>query len=183
MTMATRRIIRGKAERDGDVYLGVFAWLAKTAFRIVMIPLLLMMGRPSLALFLWGPGWVLSVITVKADADSNMYRRKRWREARKPVYHRNKNDLGGGTHFVCEATGYRSTDLGDFHVDHYLPRSRFPLLAYDQSNLRLIKDKVNIDKSDALHAWPLVRFFFMRRSTVIIVLAAVALAVGRVLTW
>jgi len=178
--MTTRRIRRGQAERDGDWLVGLLVLLVRFFFKLIVVPLLLIMFRPSLALFVLGSKKVVVLVAAMTDADPGMYKRKRWRKTRKPVYWRNKNNLGNGDYFVCEATGYKSYDLSEFHCDHYLPRLWFPLLAYDQSNLRLVRDKVNIDKGAALHAWPLLRFFFMRKSTTIIILTA---AIGIYWRW
>lgn len=84
-----------------------------------------------------------------------MYSRRRWKETRKPVYYRHKDRSGS---FWCAVTGYRSRDLGEFHVDHLLSRAGFPMLAYKQWNLRLVRDTVNMKKSDNLDVWAFIVF-------------------------
>lgn len=135
-----------------------------SAFRVVrfvaklfLIGVLLLLGRGSLALYVWGRGRLCRWIARLYDADPGMYRRQRWKDTRKLVYFRNKRENRGV--FACEATGYRSNDLGLFHVDHVLSRSAFPMLAYELWNLRLVRDRVNIKKSDDLSVFDFIWFF------------------------
>lgn len=125
--------------------------------KLALILVLLLFGRGSLALYVWGRGRICSWIAWAYDADPGMYRRQRWKDTRKPVYFRNKRAFGGV--FGCEVTAYTSPDLGEFHVDHNLSRAGFPMLAYEQSNLRLVRDKVNMAKSDNLSVGRFIWFF------------------------
>ena len=115
--------------------------------KIPLILVLLLIGRWSLALWLWGRGRVCRWVARLYDADPGMYRRDRWKRTRIPVYLRSKDASG---RFVCAVSGYTSDNLGEFHVDHRLSRAGFPMLAYAQWNLRLVRDKINVRKSDNL---------------------------------
>lgn len=152
-----------RSERELSAFLGLFVLLVrlliKWPLKLVLILLLLLLRRPSLALYLWGKGRVMMFIRDRSGA----YDQTRWRQTRKPVYWRNKREMGGGEYFVCEVTGYASYDLGEFHVDHILPRSQWPLLAHNQGNLRLVRADVNIAKSDRLCGWSLFKYIFTKR--------------------
>jgi hypothetical protein len=158
---------RTPAARDSDVAVGLFAMLVRLLIfgtcNLVLIVLCLIFCRPSLALALWGPGMVMSFVAGLTDADSGMYRRDRWKAVRRQVYARNIHGLGQGRWFVCEATGERRSSLAGMHVDHKLARSRWPLLAYRLDNLRLVCDHVNIEKSDKLCGWSLIRFVLTKK--------------------
>lgn len=127
--------------------------------RLLLIVLLLLGARGSLALHLWGRGRLCKWIAHLYDADPGMYRRDRWKRTRKQVYWRN---VDNGV-FTCEATGFRSTDLGKFHVDHILSRAGFPMLAYRLDNLRLVRDRVNVAKKDRLPVWFFLRFMITNK--------------------
>lgn len=129
--------------------------------KIPLILLLLLFGRGSLALHLWGRGWLNKKIAYLYDADPGMYKRRRWKETRKPVYWRNKRANKGV--FRCEITGFKSSNLKQFHVDHRLSRAGFPMLAYEQWNLQLVRDRVNIKKSDKLSIGCFIRFAIFKR--------------------
>jgi len=161
--MATRRITKGPAEKDADAFLGLIIVILRFGFKLVAIPLLLIMGRKSLALYLWGRGRIMRWVAKRQGATSAMYRSKRWKQTRKKVYWRNKCELGEGEYFVCEETGQPSFSLANMHVDHRLSRADWPYLAYDTDNLRLVRDHVNMAKSDKLCGWSLVKFVFRKR--------------------
>lgn len=163
--MATRRY--HQSQRQLDAWEGTLRRLVRLLIvwplKLALILLLLLIDRKSLALYLWGRGWVMRKIAKRHKATKAMYNSTKWKKTRKPVYWRNKNQLGGGSEFVCEATGYRSTNLGDFHVDHQLSRADFPMIAYAQTNLRLVRADVNMAKRDKLCGWSLVKFIFRKR--------------------
>ncbi len=46
----------------------------------------------------------------------------------------------------CSVCGARAEDGAEFHVDHIRPRSRFPELALDPSNLRVLCAACNVGK-------------------------------------
>ncbi len=160
--MATRFMTR-EGERAS---LGFIVLLVKIliffGLKLPLIILLLLFGRKSLALFLWGKGRIMTWIAKRNDADPGMYRRERWKRfTRAKVYERNQRENDG--YFRCEVTGVRSTSLAGFHVDHRLSRSHWPLLAYNQDNLRLVTAKVNMKKSDNLHWWSFLKFIVLKR--------------------
>ncbi len=145
---------------------GLFVVMFKaTTFFLIKIPfiiLLLIFGRKSLALYLWGKGRIMTWIAKRNDADPGMYRRPRWKKnTRAQVYARVEKANGG--YFKCDVSGIKSTSLVGFHVDHKLPRSQWPYLAYEQWNLRLVTARINRNKSDDVHWWFLVKFVFMKR--------------------
>lgn len=154
----------------------VLSALLFLVLKLLFIIVLCLFGRPSLALYVWGKGRLCSFIAKLYDADPGMYRRERWKNTRKIVYARNKQmNRAGSRTFVCEASGYQSDDLGEFHVDHILSRSQFPMLAYRLDNLRLIRDKINVRKSDKLSVWAFIKFCFSKET--IFALAVVALVI------
>jgi len=141
----------------GGAFLSAVYWLVQFPLTVVLALVLLLFGRASLALFLIGKGRILRFVAWMVDADPGMYQRPRWRQTRIPIYMRNKR-ANGGT-FRCEATGMQSDDLGLFAVDHRLSRSRWPLLAYDQKNLRLVCKDYNRRKSDKLYVSSFIWLF------------------------
>jgi len=159
--MATRRY--HAAQRSLGAWEGFWRALWRLLIvwplKITLILLLLLFRRKSLALWLWGKGRVMRWARVRSKA----YNKKLWEQTRRPVYRRNKNDLGEGEYFVCEQTGYMSLDLGDFHVDHRLARSWFPFLAHKQWNLRLVRADVNMAKGDKLPIKCFLIFIFRGR--------------------
>lgn len=144
------------------VILTVIQLLVFLCIKIPSIVILLLCGRPSLALYLWGPGWVCTKVAYLYDADNRLYSRERWKITRKIIYARNRQ-ANGGNCWACEVTGHKVHSLEGMAVDHILPRSRWPMLAYDPNNLRLIKAKINRRKSDKLPVWFFIRFAFTKR--------------------
>lgn len=48
----------------------------------------------------------------------------------------------------CECCGARPADGAQLHVDHIRPKSKFPNLAYDLSNVQVLCAECNIPKSN-----------------------------------
>lgn len=152
-------------------YLFLIKILFWIPIKILLIILLVLIWRPSLALYLWAGrnrrSKVRNFIARRVGASPAMYRGDRWREVRKIVYARNKSiaaqKLGTDRYFLCEATGFYSDDLKDFHVDHIMPRGLWPLLAYDPKNLRLVRAQYNVQKSDRVYGLKLIKFILLKR--------------------
>ena len=70
----------------------------------------------------------------------NFYLSRAWRELR---YKALKQSNG-----CCECCGARATKGHPLHVDHVLPRSKFPHLALTLSNLQVLCDQCNLAKSN-----------------------------------
>lgn len=69
-----------------------------------------------------------------------MQLRAKWKELRAVVFKRDG-------HF-CRHCSTGPTHDNPLHIDHVKPRSKFPELALDISNLRVLCSKCNISKSD-----------------------------------
>lgn len=76
----------------------------------------------------------------RARSTDGLYVSARWRVAR---YEALKRADGR-----CECCGASVPDGVRLHVDHIKPRSRFPKLAFDPSNLQVLCEDCNIGKGD-----------------------------------
>lgn len=86
------------------------------------------------ALDLGAPAFVLQ----KPAAVSDFYLSDAWREVRYRAL-----ALHGG---ACQCCGARPTAGHPLHVDHIKPRSRFPELALELSNLQILCEDCNLGK-------------------------------------
>jgi len=77
---------------------------------------------------------------VKAKSDDDFYSSKAWKTLR---YQALKNNGGS-----CECCGARASDGVSLHVDHIKPRSRYPGLELDLSNMQILCQDCNIGKDN-----------------------------------
>ncbi len=88
--------------------------------------------------------WMLSRIEVKrndqAGSDTSFYKSTAWRKLRFSVLSENDGR--------CCACGSGAKDGVTLHVDHIKPRSKYPELALDPTNMQVLCENCNIGKSD-----------------------------------
>lgn len=87
--------------------------------------------------------WMLSRIEVKPKKDSfgeKFYSSGAWRKLRFSVL---KQSNG-----LCKMCGTSSKEGARMHVDHIKPRSKFPELALDPTNMQVLCEDCNVGKSD-----------------------------------
>ena len=77
---------------------------------------------------------------VKRSTQTNFYRTKAWRELRLSIL------LESGC--SCKICGITTERGAVLHVDHIKPRSLYPELALDKSNLQVLCEDCNIAKSN-----------------------------------
>lgn len=77
---------------------------------------------------------------LKVNTQTNFYRTKAWRELRLSILL--ESDCS------CKICGITSERGAILHVDHIKPRSLYPELALDKSNLQVLCEDCNIAKSD-----------------------------------
>lgn len=89
--------------------------------------------------------WMLSRIeskpAEKAGTDTSFYRSQAWRKLRFSVLSENDGR--------CSICGTSSKDGITLHVDHIKPRSKYPELALDPTNLQVLCEACNIGKGTA----------------------------------
>lgn len=80
-----------------------------------------------------------AILAAQQIPGAGFYRSVQWRAVRYKVLTKSAG--------VCEACRRSSKDHGvALHVDHILPRSQYPALALDESNLQVLCDDCNIGK-------------------------------------
>lgn len=88
--------------------------------------------------------WCLSRVEYKqktvAVDNQPFYRSAAWRKLRFSVLAESNG--------ACSACGSKASDGARLHVDHIKPRSKFPELALDPTNLQVLCEDCNIGKSD-----------------------------------
>lgn len=77
---------------------------------------------------------------LKVNTQTNFYRTKAWRELRLSILL--ESDCS------CKICGITSERGAILHVDHIKPRSLYPELALDKSNLQVLCEDCNIAKSN-----------------------------------
>lgn len=77
---------------------------------------------------------------VKRSTQTNFYRTKAWRELRLTILL--------ASDCSCKICGNTSEKGAVLHVDHIKPRSLYPELAMDESNLQVLCEDCNIAKSN-----------------------------------
>jgi len=77
---------------------------------------------------------------LKFNTQTNFYRTKAWRELRLSILL--ESDCS------CKICGITSERGAILHVDHIKPRSLYPDLALDKSNLQVLCEDCNIAKSN-----------------------------------
>ena len=77
---------------------------------------------------------------VKRSTQTNFYRTKAWRELRLSILL--------ASDCSCKICGNTSEKGAVLHVDHIKPRSLYPELALDESNLQVLCEDCNIAKSN-----------------------------------
>lgn len=89
--------------------------------------------------------WVASRIehkeSDKSFDDKSFYNSLAWRKLRYSVLRENES--------TCKRCGRGLSDGIKLHVDHIKPRSKYPELALDHSNLRVLCEDCNLGKSDS----------------------------------
>lgn len=89
--------------------------------------------------------WFLSRINDRKNDnysdDPSFYKSSAWRKLRYSVL----LDSNG----LCVKCGRGAVDGVKIHVDHIKPRSKYPELALDPSNLRVLCEDCNLGKSDS----------------------------------
>lgn len=88
--------------------------------------------------------WMLNRIQSKANHrqdDTSFYRSSAWRKVRYSVLAQSDRK--------CLICGTPQSDGAILHVDHIKPRSKYPELALDASNLRVLCEDCNVGKSDS----------------------------------
>ena len=78
---------------------------------------------------------------LKVNTQTNFYRTKAWRELRLSILL--ESDCS------CKICGITSERGAVLHVDHIKPRSLYPELALDKSNLQVLCEDCNIAKSNS----------------------------------
>lgn len=78
---------------------------------------------------------------LKFNTQTNFYRTKAWRELRLSILL--ESDCS------CKICGITSERGAILHVDHIKPRSLYPDLALDKSNLQVLCEDCNIAKSNS----------------------------------
>ena len=78
---------------------------------------------------------------LKSKTQTDFYRTKAWRELRLKVLLASNSSCQ-----ICGNTSQRGAIL---HVDHIKPRSLYPELALEESNLQVLCEDCNIGKSDS----------------------------------
>ena len=78
---------------------------------------------------------------VKRSTQTNFYRTKAWRELRLSILL--------ASDCSCKICGNTSEKGAVLHVDHIKPRSLYPELALEESNLQVLCEDCNIGKSDS----------------------------------
>lgn len=87
--------------------------------------------------------WFLSRIEAKdrkVVSDPSFYRSLAWRKIRFSVLH----ERGA----KCEVCGTKAKAGTTLHVDHVKPRSKYPELALDPTNLQILCEDCNLGKAD-----------------------------------
>jgi 5-methylcytosine-specific restriction endonuclease McrA len=79
------------------------------------------------------------VCYFKQTAHKNLGTRKRWKELR-DLWERQKG--------ICPYTGTALQIGVDASIDHILPKSRYPELRYEISNLEWVSTRINVMKRD-----------------------------------
>jgi 5-methylcytosine-specific restriction endonuclease McrA len=77
---------------------------------------------------------------TKSNMQTNFYRTKAWRELRLSILL--------ASDCSCKICGNTSEKGAILHVDHIKPRSLYPELALDESNLQVLCEDCNIAKSN-----------------------------------
>lgn len=89
--------------------------------------------------------WVLKRIESKSTnqkvEDASFYKSSAWRKIRFSVLR--------GSDYKCCLCGASKESGAVLHVDHIKPRSKYPALALEPENLRVLCDYCNIGKSDS----------------------------------
>ena len=83
---------------------------------------------------------------LRWPSDWHFYRSPQWKLRRYSVLHKNSERNGGVA--CCDACGRAATRDNPLHVDHILPRSRYPHLELELSNLQVLCRDCNMGKSD-----------------------------------